>query len=75
MTRLSDIGRTAFIWASTGEEPSLQFDACTGIVTFCFRNVGDATAALVAYEVGGTIEAKILLRLRDTLFRRIRGAK
>jgi len=73
MTRLQNINQAAFVWAATQEEPSIQFDG--HMASFGFNNSGEANAALVAFETGGTVEAKTYSRLRDALFRRIRGAK
>ena len=71
MTRLQDLNRAAFVWAVLQEEPSISFDG--HMATFCFNDSGRANAALAAFETGGVVEAKTFSRLRDSLFRRIRG--
>lgn len=55
----------------TEEEPSIQFDG--HMASFGFNNSGSANAAIVAYETGASVEAKKFSRLRDSLYRRIRG--
>jgi len=71
MLRLEDLNRAAFVWAVTKEEPSIQFNG--HMAAFGFNNSGEANAALAAYETGGIVEAKTFSRLRDALYRRIRG--
>lgn len=71
MTRIQEINKAAFIWAATQEEPSIQFEG--HIASFGFNNSGEANAALVAFETGAVVEAKTFSRLRDALFRRIKG--
>ena len=73
MTRIQDLNRAVFVWATTDEEPSIQFDG--HMASFGFNDIGRANAALVAFETGGVIEGKTFSRLRDSLFRKIRGAK
>lgn len=71
MTRIHDLNRAAFIWATTGEEPSIQFDS--HLATFGFTDSGKANAAIAAFETGAIVEAKTFSRFRDSLYRRIRG--
>lgn len=71
MTRLQNLNQAAFVWAATKEEPSIQFDG--HMASFGFNNSGAANAALLAFETGASVEAKTFSRLRDTLFRRIKG--
>ena len=71
MTRLQNLNQAAFVWAVTQEEPSIQFDG--HMASFGFNNSGNANAALIAFETGAVVEAKTFSRLRDSLFRRIRG--
>lgn len=71
MLRIQELNKAAFIWAITQEEPSIQFDG--HMASFGFNQTGDASAALIAFETGGVVEAKAFGRLRDSLFRRIRG--
>lgn len=73
MTRIQDLNKATFIWAVTKEEPSIQFDG--HMASFGFNNSGEANAALVAFETGGSVEAKTFSRLRDSLYRRIRGGR
>lgn len=72
MTRLQDLNRAAFVWAVLQEEPSISFND-GHMATFCFADSGRANAALAAFETGGVVEAKTFSRLRDSLFRRVRG--
>jgi hypothetical protein len=71
MLRIQEINVAAFIWAVLGEDPAIQFDG--HMASFGFSNVSEASAALVAYETGAVVEAKIYSQRRDSLFRRIRG--
>lgn len=71
MLRIQELNKAAFIWAATTEDPSIQFDG--HMASFGFSRVAAASAALVAYETGGVVEAKTFGRLRDALFRRIKG--
>jgi len=71
MLRIQELNKAAFIWAVLKEEPSIQFDG--HMASFGFNNVAEASAALIAFETGGVVEAKAFSRLRDSLFRRIRG--
>lgn len=73
MTRIQDLNRATFVWATTKEEPSIQFDG--HMASFGFNDSGAANSALAAFETGGVVEAKTFCRLRDSLFRRIRGNK
>lgn len=72
MLRIQDLNRAAFVEASTGESPSVQFDG-GHMASFGFNDSGRAAAALAAFETGGMVEAKLFARVRDGLFRRIRG--
>ena len=72
MLRIQDLNRAAFIEAVTGESPAVQFDN-SRMASFGFTDSGRAAAALASFESGGTIEAKTFARIRDGLFRRIRG--
>ena len=71
MSRIQDLNRAAFVWAVTKEDPSIQFDG--HMATFDFNDSGRANAALASFECGGVVEAKTFSRLRDSLFRRIKG--
>lgn len=73
MLRIQELNKAAFIWAITKEEPAIEFDC--HMASFGFSRVTDASAALIAYETGAVVEAKVFGRMRDSLFRRIRGAK
>ena len=73
MIRIQDLNRAAFVWAVIKEEPAIQFDG--HMASFGFDNSETANAALVAFETGGTVEAKLFSRLRDSLYRKIRGGK
>lgn len=71
MTRLQSLNQAAFVWAVTKEEPSVQFNG--HMASFGFDNSAAANAALLAFETGAVVEAKTFSRLRDSLFRRIKG--
>ncbi|MBL0320635.1 MAG: hypothetical protein IPP74_15275 [Alphaproteobacteria bacterium] len=73
MLRIQELNKAAFIWAITKEEPALEFDG--HMASFGFSKVADASAALISYETGAVVEAKVFSRMRDSLFRRIRGTK
>ena len=70
MLRIQELNKAAFIWAITNEEPSILFDG--HMASFVFNSC-EASNALIAFEIGDSVEAKLFSRLRDALYRRIRG--
>jgi hypothetical protein len=64
----------AYIMAVAGDDCQISFSG-NGRASFIFQSNPATRNALLNYEQGGLVEGAKLLRLRDQLFRRIRGGK